>query len=284
MAAACLTVAAAAAIGLAAAVHPCGDACPAADRLRTVVGPRDLVGVATTNSRDLAPFEGLPAVGLSKISRRELRGFDRIYLAGPADRLSALVGSRVFRGAKRIVSERHGRFGVVGFEVDALKRPSYDFVEGIGAARVSLRHPDGRIEPCPRRRRRHVCPRFKHAWVGKRSVEVSGRRVECIWAHPYRGAVLRIEFPSVPRASKVEGRIALSDAAVRHAGAAPVHFRVEAGGLGASFVAPNRRGFTPFTLDLAKRGGPSIPGTVAFEIRADNTGARHFCFDALALE
>ena len=119
-----------------------------------------------------------------------------------------------------------------------------------------------------------------HPWlyVGEGEIQVRGRPQRCIWAHPSDEGPLQILFRDVPLGDIVSGRHMLADVGVRNGVPGDVTFRVFVDDeLLGERTQPQRQGLNTFRFsisDAAERGD------VRFEVSAEVTAQRHFCFTA----
>ncbi|MFT6400369.1 MAG: hypothetical protein ACJAYU_005140 [Bradymonadia bacterium] len=115
-------------------------------------------------------------------------------------------------------------------------------------------------------------------YVGEAEVQVRGRMQRCIWAHPSDDGILSLEFSDVPLGMMISGRHMLGDIGVSNDEEGDIQFRVLVNDeIVGDRQQQQRAGLNTFrhTLDDAPERG-----TVRFEIEAEVTAQRHFCFTA----
>lgn len=183
-------------------------------------------------------------------------------------------------GAFAVELEREGwvRWG----PVDAQTRPAAapDRVrlnELLPKAEVRIVGPGGAERPCDRWMfGRWHCGPDDWNYVGETTVVVRDRPQECIWAHPVDGALV-IRFADVPRGATLTGKHMLSDIAAQSdvPGDITLDIRVDGESVSTRTQAL-RRGLATFRVALPE--GPELMD-LEFEITAETTAQRHFCFD-----
>jgi len=108
-----------------------------------------------------------------------------------------------------------------------------------------------------------------------------GVEQRCVFAHPHEGGRVVIEVSNLPPARAIIGVFGLDDGAVFPEGA-PVNMHVtlraeKSAPVERDFVAHNRRGLTPYRIDV---GDASVSATVS--VTSMRVGARSFCFTLTA--
>jgi hypothetical protein len=157
----------------------------------------------------------------------------------------------------------------------------HHFAYDLARARVAIRHPDGRMEPCDERTpdgKGWQCPQVPYLRIERTMMIVDGRFHGCITAHPPPRGTLHIEWPeALLRRSLVLGA-GISDET--HAGGfgAPVEVAV--------FVDEERRNTlsVPNGRQWVERVIETNPGPhrLRIEISATDPSRRWLCIDAIA--
>lgn len=115
-------------------------------------------------------------------------------------------------------------------------------------------------------------------YVGEADVQVRGRMQHCIWAHPSDEGSLSLEFTDVPLGTMISGRHMLGDVGVSNQEEGEISLRIFVDGeLVGDRVQQQRAGLNTFRFTLDE---PPEVGDVRFEIDAEVTAQRHFCFTA----
>ncbi|MBW2731479.1 MAG: hypothetical protein JRH20_03745 [Deltaproteobacteria bacterium] len=155
---------------------------------------------------------------------------------------------------------------------------NFDFHEKLSSAHVS-------VEPgtpkCRRVGKRFVCSPQRWNWVGSYLAEVGHRPYRCIYAHPVRGHKLRIDFARVALGGNIVGYTGIDDFENRKKAKGPVTLTVFVGDEQVGQVLhQNQWPWQRFTIDTHRFVGRFQ--RVRFEISAEKTAYRHFCFHAEA--
>ena len=130
---------------------------------------------------------------------------------------------------------------------------------------------------------RYLCPAEGWNYIGQTVIEdMDHRGRRCIWSHPVQGGVMVTRFHGVPLGESIHGHHGIAYEAERgddfgNVGG-PVELRVvvddtEAG----SSVHRDGEGWKTFDVDTRAWAGGTH--TVTFEVRAENAGNRHYCFE-----
>lgn len=156
-------------------------------------------------------------------------------------------------------------------------RARFTFAENLGRATVSVGGAAGRV--CDTWLfGKWQCGPDPWNYVGEAEVLVRGRMQRCIWAHPSDEGVLSLEFTDVPLGTIVSGRHMLGDVGVSNGEEGEIRFRVFVDDeLLGDRIQQQRAGLNTFRFTL---DDPAERGNVRFEIEADVTAQRHFCFTA----
>lgn len=156
----------------------------------------------------------------------------------------------------------------------------YVFGEHLAEARVSVGEGDARRQCGTWLFGRWQCGPHPWNYVGSGEVSVRGRTQQCIWAHPSDEGPVSIAFDDVPLGNLISGRHMLADVGVSNTTPGDVRLRVwmDETLLGER-TQTQRRGLNTFRFPISD---PPDRASVRFEIDADVTAQRHFCFTAQA--
>jgi hypothetical protein len=240
---------------------------------------------------------GDAAFPLEEVARPDLAGFRRLL------EVSAL-GARAeeARGFRVVSEERSGAFVLRVLENPAPVRASFRFLEHALPGELEVEVVDGdRSAPCvfdeharvfagglhgevafPRER--FVCPGGEGAFVGVTVIDDHDYRPRrCLWAQPPEEGFLRLRFANVKLGRSLRGFAGLSYFLFRDGVGRPVVLRARADGeLLGRHEHRDEWGWRGFSLATgARAGGVS---TVEFEIQAERSPARDFCFFAESVE
>lgn len=115
-------------------------------------------------------------------------------------------------------------------------------------------------------------------YVGAGEVRIRGRSQSCIWAHPSDEGPVNIEFRDIALGNLISGRHMLADVGVSNGTPGDIVMRVWIDDtLLGERTQTQRQGLNTFRFPISD---PPDTGTVRFEISADVTAQRHFCFTA----
>ena len=135
---------------------------------------------------------------------------------------------------------------------------------------------------CPRDGLRMTCkgPEWNHLRVEPHAFDSA--LVPCVYAHPHEGGDLVISFEQVPASRALVGTVGIDDVAWFPTGT-PVNISVrfapaEGAAVERTLVAPNRRGVTPYRIEV-----PDKPGVVVWRISSPNISSRQLCFTMRAV-
>lgn len=144
----------------------------------------------------------------------------------------------------------------------------------VSNARVRVERGDGSVVVCPwaPARRRHVC-RGLGPWmtVGHETMQIAGRKVDCVWSHPISGGRLIIDYGRVDLSGGLTFEAALSDVAAGNPQGAAVIFTVRVDDSARTVTVHRGRGFSPLALP------DSGVARVVVEVATANDGQRHVC-------
>ncbi|MCD6499266.1 MAG: hypothetical protein J7M25_13320 [Deltaproteobacteria bacterium] len=127
---------------------------------------------------------------------------------------------------------------------------------------------------------RYVCGAKAHQYVGPFAEEWGLLNRKGLWAHPYRGGVLVIEYPDTMMGHILALDWGLASSSV--GGRAAVVMRVYVAGKKVAEVRRRAVGWA-LTKKVDTRSWAGRRVSVRFEIETDDISARHFCFDATVL-
>lgn len=123
----------------------------------------------------------------------------------------------------------------------------------------------------------HRCNRGDWNAVRDAWYEVEERPLRCLWAHPVGTDALRITFDDVPLTGLLRGRGAFVGQSAASRGS-PVDLRIDAGEKTIGTMQfQNRSGLQDFEYAIP---AGAERGSVTFRVTTENSGMRHFCFDA----
>ncbi|MBI4816231.1 MAG: hypothetical protein HY791_08235 [Deltaproteobacteria bacterium] len=162
----------------------------------------------------------------------------------------------------------------------------FDLIADLQKARMSVVR-DGHETACvqPRSEGGLGCaPEPEWLYLAPRSLELDGRTVSCVWAHPTTNGVIRIELPAIPapptgRKLVLELEGGLTDEAATTPDGASVDATVSQGQarLGAILV-PNARGIRRASIPISG----DVPARI--EVTTARDGRRHFCLNVRIAE
>ena len=112
--------------------------------------------------------------------------------------------------------------------------------------------------------------------VGPLRVEITGQRVDCIWAHPIAGKAVEIELPATGTASPLHIYTAFADSGAGGGYVPPVKFEIRQG----DFVIGeliNKQGYGWSTNTFRPPPDKNRPITV--RITTETEGRQHWCFN-----
>jgi hypothetical protein len=205
------------------------------------------------------------------------------------------------RGWTQRHAERLGPITVRVMENPAPATVRYDFVD-------NLRPPDAEVframgeerAPCTYRdgftvsggglgqgalagRARYVCNAEGWNYVGVTHIEdMQHRGRRCIWSHPVQGGVMITRYPQVPLGSTIHGHHGIAYEAERgddngnQGGPVSLIVKVDGQPVGEDIHRDND-GWRLFEMDTRRFAGGTHE--VVFEVRAENAGMRHYCFE-----
>ncbi|MFO0602976.1 MAG: hypothetical protein U0324_07365 [Polyangiales bacterium] len=254
------------------------DPRPAAVRsIRGEAGPRDLLVVTDDSPELLARMEPYPALwGVPPMP--DLTGVRRVYGVAPTAGALAPLFAR-FGPAAPFRGEALARRWDVADR--GLARVVYQATEALGTT-LQARREGGTAEgPCPPAGDRLACNGEPYHQVVIAPLHFEGVEQRCVFAHPHEGGPLVLELSNIPPSRAIVGVYGLDDAAIFPEGA-PVTMRValrteKGAGPERTFVAQNRRGLTPYRIDLR-----DFAGSATVTVAAPRVGARSFCFTLTA--
>ncbi len=241
--------------------------------IRAEAGPRDLLVVTDESPELLALMHPFPALwGVPPMP--DLTGLRRVYGLAPTTNALAPLFVR-FGPAAPFRGDDHARrwdLAPLG-----LTRVVYQATESLGTTLQARREGGSAEGPCPPAGDRLACNGEPYHHVVIAPLHFDGVELRCVFAHPHEGGRLVLELSGIPPARAVVGVFGLDDAAIFPDGA-PVSMQVElrtdkGGTTRKSFLAPNRRGLTPYRIPVADQ---ALAATVT--VTAPQVGARSFCF------
>lgn len=277
---------------MAAGMIALGAAWSLLDRARAATDPRralvqavraeataqDLVLVADESAEALGALAPLPSLwGVPPMD--DLTGVRRVY--GMGGTVGALGPLYARFGPGRAL-DAAGRAIAWDLAAQRVTRVTYDanlaFLDRVNARREG----GGDEGPCPREGLQLHCkgPEWNHLRVEPHMFD--GAPVICLYAHPHADGALVIVFEQVPASRALVGTLGIDDVAIFPEGTsvnAEVLFTpVEGAPVQRTLVAPNRRGVTPYRIEL-----PEHPGTVVWRISSPNISSRQLCFTMRAV-
>ncbi len=247
--------------------------------IRREASSKDLVIVADEAPELVALVRPVPGLwGVPPLG--DLTGVRRLYAMAPGEAallpfFARLGPAAPFRGDARVrrwdVADAH------------LGRVVFNALDAIGTG-VQARREGGVDEgPCPPEGGQLMCQGAPWNHVGIEAHHFEGVELRCVFAHPQADGRLVLELSNIPPARAVVGVMGIDDAGY-HPGGAPVNARVEYRAEGSApvvreYVAQNRRGATPWRIDV-----PHRPAAATITVTTANAGARQFCFTFAATE
>lgn len=247
--------------------------------IRREAGPRDLLVVTDDSPELLALMHPYPALwGVPPMP--DLTGVRRVYGLAPTAAALAPLWARFGPAAPFHGEPRARRWDVAD---RGLSRVVYQATEVLGTL-LQARREGGDVEgPCPFTGDRLACngDPFLHVLVAPLHFE--GTELRCVFAHPHEGGRLRIELSNIPPSRALVGVYGLDDAAIFPEGA-PVTMHLALRGeksppFERTFTAENRRGLTPYRIDV-----DGFTGSATITVSAPHVGARSFCFTLTATQ
>ena len=280
-------------VGLAAAVIALGLAWELLDAARAFTDPRralvrvvraeataqDLVLVADESPEALDALAPLPSLwGVPPMD--DLRGVRRVYALGGT---VGALGPFYARFGEGRALEPGGRAVAWDLAAQRLRRVTYDantaFLDRANARREG--GADG--GECPREGAQLHCngAEWNHLRVEPHTFD--GAVFPCVYAHPHADGNLVIVFEQVPTSRALVGTVGIDDVAIFPDGAPVIIALQFTPSVGApvqrALVAPNRRGVTPYRVEL-----PPSPGTAVWRISTPNISSRQLCFTMRAVD
>lgn len=130
---------------------------------------------------------------------------------------------------------------------------------------------------------RYVCNAEGWNYVGPTVIEdMAHRGRRCLWSHPVQGGVMITRYAAVPLGSVIHGHHGIAYEAERgddngnQGGPVEITVRVDGEEVGRD-VHRDNDGWKSFEFDTRRFAGSSHE--VTFEVRAENAGMRHYCFE-----
>jgi hypothetical protein len=175
--------------------------------------------------------------------------------------------------------KRFGKLTLYLFELPPAARVVYDFRMNVNKSKVYQTRGQDRRECASWRDDHWDCGTNSWETVGRTILDVDDNPRRCIWAHPVTAATVNVDYTDVPLGRKLLLHTGLTAAATRMAGGAPVTVEVLIDGRQMlSATNENAKGWNGFEVDTSSMAGPGHQ--VAFRIRTQRDGMRHFCFTA----
>lgn len=277
---------------LAAAVIALSGAWTALDRVRARTDPRralvsvvraeatakDLVIVADEGPEILRALAPLPAMwGVAPMD--DLSGVRRVY--GMGGTVGALGPLYARFGTGRALDPA-GRAVAWDLAAQRVTRVTYDANVAFNDRVNARREGGGDAGECPREGAQLACkgPEWHRLRVEPHMFD--GAPVTCLYAHPHADGTLVIVFEQVPASRALVGTVGIDDVAFFPEGT-PVQAEVlfsptQGEPVRRTLVAPNRKGVTPYRIEL-----PEHPGTVVWRISSPNIASRQLCFTMRAV-
>ena len=161
----------------------------------------------------------------------------------------------------------------------------YDFGSKLSEANVRVLEDSGGFDPC-----RQILGYFA---CGKESWKAVHQRVEdfgfedsmarCIWAHPLPAGPIEIVFDDIPSGEVIGGYLGVAESGTSNS-RNPVEFDVGINGVvrfERAAEQDSELSSFEFAVPEEARGGPM---RVSFRVSAEDTGRRHFCFNAQVVD
>jgi hypothetical protein len=240
---------------------------------------------------------GDAAFPLDELARPDVAGFRRLLEV-------SLLGARApeTRAFRLLSEERSGPFVLRVLENPAPVRARYRFLDHVVPGELEVAVVDGDLSaPCPFDeqarvvagglhgevafpRERFVCPGGDGAFVGITVIDDQDYRPRrCLWAQPPQEGFLRLRFSNVPLGRSLRGFAGLSYFLFRDGVGRPITLRARANGeLLGQHEHRDEWGWRGFSLATAAHAGQVR--TLEFEIQAERSPARDFCFFAESVE
>ncbi|QED33929.1 hypothetical protein FRD00_18765 [Persicimonas caeni] len=164
---------------------------------------------------------------------------------------------------------------------DSIDDVHYDFGDRLVDASVGLDR-KGDFDPCAQFLDHFFCTNNEWNRVSLRAVDFEAGTIRrCIWAHPVENTTLVVHYPDVPSGDALVGYYGVAKSGTTSA-RAPVEMTVGIDGVAAKTVKSTRaKEISTFEIPLERKDGSH---EVSFEIRADDVGRRHFCFNAQVVD
>lgn len=247
-----------------------------AEALESRLEPGDLIAVTpAVLAVHAEAFPSWPVVGVradTDLARLADSGFRRVWLVGPASRVSA-AGSGV-----AVVADGFAAAPVLRADLGS-PNPHLAGESTLGFSWLDQAEPvvlrEGAApEPCSPEPLPHTWRCGPETWqtVGPRRVVVAAREQWCIWAHPIAGATIAIRLPAG------DGRprslfSALAASAVSRSEAPDIEIALDAGG------ESTLRFVHPFNRSTLQTPIPELPVPIWLQIGVARESANHFCFE-----
>ncbi len=252
---------------------------PLARAIRREATARDLVVITDETTSLAALVRPVPQLtGIPTLP--DARGVERLYALAPTEAAMGPLFARFGPAAPFAGDKRARRWDLVR---QHLARVNWSAAEQLGAGLQARREGGSSNGACTFDGTRLVCPGEDWLHVHVPTLRFEDVELRCVFAHPHQDGRLFVDLTGIPPSHTLVGVVGVTDTGYFPA-AAPVTMRVEYRAEGApvvtrDVVAPNRRGVTPYRIDV-----PHAPATATLTISATDTGARQFCFTLQATE
>lgn len=241
--------------------------------VRSEATERDMVFVAEESPETLESLAPIPSLwGMAPTDN--LEGVRRVYaMAGTAGGL----GPYLARFGPGRSLDAAGRAVVWELSAQRLSWVTYDANLALMDRAAARREGGEDGGECPREGARLQCkgPEWNHIRAEPHTFD--GVPFPCVYAHPHAGGELVISFERVPASRVLVGTIGIDDVAFFPTGA-PVNITLrfvpnEGAAVERTLVATNRKGVTPYRMEI-----PDRPGVALWRISSPNIASRQLCF------
>lgn len=207
----------------------------------------------------------------------ELLTYKRLWMVTHLDERRPKVPSKF----KLIEHKNFQRVDIYLYEIPFRGKPSFDFLENLGEAKVIRKWKNKKEEQCTTWREKKWYCEISHEWkfVGDVIRDVSQSRRRVIWAHALEeGNPLQIIYENVPWGKEVEIFYGLTQRSFERAEGSPVIFEVfiNEKKVFETQIPQNDKIWHKRTINLKEFRGEKLK--ILFQVIAQNNSWRQFCF------
>lgn len=246
--------------------------------VRAAATTKDLAFVADESAEALAALAPIPALwGAPPMD--DLSGVHRVFALGGT---TGALGPYHARFGPGRALDPAGRAFVWDLAALHVTRVTYDANAALVDRANARREGGGDAGECPREGGRLVCRGPEWNTLRAEPHTFDGAVFPCVYAHPHADGALVVVFEQVPPSRALVGAVGIDDVAW-FPGGTSVSVEVlfspaEGEPVRRTLVAPNRKGVTPYRIEV-----PDRPGTAVWRITAPNIASRQLCFTMRAV-